>query len=153
MIRILVITICTLLFLLAGTPEWLSDCSMLLRMTAYHFYHANIFHLAVNGLALWAIFSPLRKDNTYCLIIGYVIATLAYPLSVKPCIGLSNIIYAVIGLRTPPFSDRWWRSMAAIVFFSVTLAMLLVPSIAGVTHVVSLAAGIAAANIKRLWKR
>ncbi len=151
--NILLIIICATLFVFSGQPEWLASGSLLLRMTAYHFYHASIFHLAVNSIAAYSIFGCKRKDNLRCLIVGYIIACAVYPLSPVPCIGMSNILYAVIGMRTPPFANRWWLSVPVLTFLAVTFAMLFVPGIAALTHIVSLAIGIVASHFIRIWKR
>lgn len=150
--NIALIVICSIVFIAAGQPEWLASGPLALRMASYHFFHAGILHLAVNSLALSTVFSSRHNDNLRCLFAGYAIATLCYPLSSAPCIGMSNMIYAVIGMRTPPFSSAWWRTAPVITFMAVTAAMLFVPGISGLTHIVSFASGIACAYFARLWR-
>ena len=152
MMDVILIATCVLLYVLAGQPGWLADGPLALRMMSYHFFHANIAHLLVNGIAAATLFAPRHRDNIRVFAAGFVIASLVYPLSAQPCIGISNILYAVIGLRTPPFTHRWWRSASVVTFLAVTASMLFIPGVSGLTHIVSLAAGIAAANIMRRWR-
>ena len=150
--NMLLIVTCAAVYVLWGQPGWLLDGPLALRMASYHIFHANIAHLAVNSIAMLTLFPARRRDNLRRLAEGYVIASLVYPLSAIPCIGMSNIIYAVIGLRAPALSDRWWRTPPVLTFLVVTLLMPLLPGVAGLTHIVSLAAGVAVSYTVRPWR-
>ena len=99
-----IILILFLVFILVGCPGYLADPSVnvWLKAVSYHLFHANIFHLAANLLSVWFIFRvmPYRSDvqNAKDLAFGFIIATLAYFVAMRPVVGISNIIYAVIAL-------------------------------------------------------
>lgn len=153
-----IILILFLIFILAGCPGYLADPSVnvWLKAVSYHLFHANIFHLAANLLSVWFIFRvmPYRNEaaNAKDLAFGFIIATLAYFVATRPVVGISNIIYAVIGLRTPSLSHRWWRQQTTIAFLVLTVAMLLVPRLSALTHIVSFIAGTLVAMGRRKIK-
>lgn len=152
MIRILLILAIIMVRIFVGLPDFIMDKSVATALS-YPLFHANWFHLAVNALAIWLMFPPRRKGLWRDLAIGYVISCLVFPLSFRPVIGISNLLYAVIGLRTPAFSSPWWKKTEVIIFFVVTFAMLPFPQISGLTHILSLAAGIAIASLCRSIKK
>lgn len=152
MIRILLILAILVVRIFVGLPPYLMD-KTLLSALSYPLFHANWFHLAVNCLALWLVFPPKRKGLWSDLALGYVISCLVFPISIRPVIGISNLLYAVIGLRTPAFSSPWWKKTEVIIFFAVTFAMLPFPQVSGLTHILSLAAGIGIAAICRSIKK
>jgi len=112
----------------------------------HHFFHGSILHLAVNCLSVWFVF---RRWSVREMAAAYVIATAAFFCSPAASIGFSNIIFATIGLRTPPFSSSWWRHPNTITFFAVTLVMFLLPNVSALTHVVSLGLGVVVAMAGR----
>lgn len=149
-VRYAVIAILVVLYVVFGVPDWLRDAPYWTRAFSYSFFHASVWHLAVNGLAIWSIF---RKDKLCkaCtdLAISFIIAVAVYPLSFRPVIGFSNILYAVIGLRTPPLSSKWWRTTPVIVFLIVTIALLFIPRFSATTHIAAFVLGIACAYLRR----
>ena len=149
-IRYILIAILVALYAILGIPDWVRDGSYLLRASTYSFFHASVWHLAVNSLAIWSVF---RKDNLCkaCrdLAISYIIAFIVFPFSVRPVIGFSNILYAVIGLRTPPLTSRWWRSSQVIVFLIVTVALVFIPRFSATTHIAAFLLGIGCAYVRR----
>ena len=149
-IRYILIAILVALYTILGIPDWVRDGSYLLRASTYSFFHASVWHLAVNSLAIWGIF---RKDNLCkaCrdLAISYIIAIIVFPFSVRPVIGFSNILYAVIGLRTPPLTSKWWRSSQVIVFLIVTVALVFIPRFSATTHIAAFLLGIGCAYVRR----
>lgn len=149
-IRYILIAILVALYAIFGIPDWIRDGDYLTRAITYSFFHASIWHLAVNSLAIWGIF---RKDNLCkaCrdLAVSYIIAVLVFPFSIRPVIGFSNILYAIIGLRTPPLSSKWWRTTPVIVFLIVTVAMLFIPRFSATTHIAAFILGIACAYVRR----
>ena len=76
---------------------------------------------------------------------------LVYPLSLRPVIGFSNVLYAVLGLRTPSLKSKWWRQPSVIVFLFVTIALVFVPQFSATTHIAAFALGMAGASLKRGW--
>lgn len=148
--RYVLIAILVIVFALTGRPEFF-DASIpyWTRAFTYHFLHANIFHLAVNCLSLWFIYQKTTKENVRNFLTAFAIATLMYCTAFKPVIGISNVLFASIGLRTPAFNHPWWRKTEVLVFFAVTFLMLLVPQFSAFTHITSLACGILVAEGKR----
>lgn len=152
--RTALVTILALVFLIAGTPAWLAgtDTPYLTRALSYSLFHANVFHLAVNSLALWSVFSPKRNDNVRNFLTAYIIAVIVYPLSFRPVIGFSNILYAMLGQRTPALSSSWWKTPQVKMFIIVTLALAVIPSIAATTHIAAFVIGCIIAYCRRLLK-
>lgn len=156
--RYALIIILSLVFLLAGRPDYLASSAsdIWLNALTYHFYHANIFHLAANCLSIWYVFmvTPYRseKDNASHLVTAFLIATLTYFTATRPVIGISNILFAIFGLRTPAFNHKWWRMPGTKVFFGITLAMLLIPQVSALTHITSFLVGTAVSCFRRYVK-
>lgn len=115
----------------------------------YHFLHVNVFHLAANALSIWFIY---RRWDTVELVLSFLIATGAYFTAMTPILGFSNIIYATIGLRTPPLVSPWWRLASTKIFLATTLLMFLLPNVSAVTHVVSFMTGASMAAFGR-WAK
>ena len=134
-----------------GCPSWLAgdEVNYWLRALSYGAFHANWWHLAVNCLAVWTIFNPRRNDNIRNFFTAFVISVLVYPLSLRPVVGISNLLYAVIGLRTPALSSRWWRQPGVIAFLVITLLMLFIPQFSATTHIAAFLAGMLVAAVKR----
>lgn len=152
MVRIILVLSLVVLQAVFGAPDYLlGSGSYWLRALTYSFFHAGWWHLAVNVIALWTIFVPSRKCNWLHFVTGCIISVLVYPLSFRPVIGISNVLYAVLGLRTPSLGSRWWKQPAVIVFLLVTLAMALIPRISATTHIAAFLLGMAGAAVKRTY--
>lgn len=152
-IRIILIVGLVVLQIIYDAPAYLLGTEdYLLRATTYSFFHGSWWHLAVNAIAIWTIYDP-RRGCKPCrdLLFPFLIAVAVYPLSVRPVIGFSNILYAVLGIRTPSLTSRWWRQPAVIVFLVITVAMLFIPRLSATTHIASFILGMAFASIHRLW--
>ena len=150
--RLILIAMLVALQLFFGIPDFLQDTgSYWLRAFTYSFFHANWWHLAVNGIAIWTIFDPKRKFSCLHLVISYLIAVLVYPLSFRPVIGFSNVLYATLGLRTPPLSSAWWKQPSVIVFFIITVALVFVPRFSATTHIAAFLLGMGCAAIRRFY--
>ena len=142
-IRYIIIVVLFALQLFVGTPDvFLSTDRYWLRATAYPFFHASWWHLAVNGIAIWTIYDERRCKPCRDLLISYIISIAVYPLALRPVIGFSNILYAVLGLRTPPLSSPWWKQMPVIVFLIVTVALVFVPQFSATTHIAAFVIGV-----------
>lgn len=151
MVRIAIILALVLLQAAFGIPDFMQGGPYWERAVLYSFFHASWWHLAVNSLAAWTIFSPRRRASPARLATAFLIAVLVYPLSFRPVIGFSNVLYAYLGLRTPALSDRWWRRPEVITFLSVTVALVLVPRFSATTHIAAFALGMGGAALKRKY--
>ena len=149
MVRAGVIVLLAALQIAFGVPDFMSGGPYQCRALLYSFFHANWWHLAANAVAAWGVFAPGRDNRM--LPVAFLIAVAVYPLSFRPVIGFSNVLYAMIGLRTPPLSSPWWTQPAVIVFLAVTAAMVFVPRFSATTHVAAFALGMGAAGARRWW--
>lgn len=146
-ILVLLLAVCYFL------PE--PDCLVTKMFPAHvlhHFFHANVFHFAVNALAVWAVLDPRTKPAGWLLPVAFVLGSLSYCFAVKPVIGFSNIIFALGGLRTPSFSSKWWHSTSALVFFGTMLLMFFLPQFSATTHLVAYILGVGVAACVRFFK-
>ena len=148
--RIAIIFLLVGLYYVYGIPSYLdgTECPYLVRAASYSFFHASWWHLAINCLAVWTIY---RRPCKPCkdLVIPFLIAMAVYPLSFRPVIGFSNVLYATLGLRTPPLSSPWWKRTEVYVFIAVTLAMAFIPRFSATTHIAAFLLGMACASIHR----
>jgi len=151
MVRLAVILALVLLQAAFGIPGFMQDGPYWERALLYSFFHASWWHLAVNALAAWTIFRPGRRTPPAQLATAFIIAVLVYPLSVRPVIGFSNVLYACLGLRTPAITDRWWRRPEVITFLVVTVALVLVPRFSATTHIAAFVLGMGGAALKRKY--
>lgn len=148
-LRIVIVGILLTMQLLFGCPTFLHYDSGYISLV-HHFFHANIFHLAVNCLSVWSLF---RKGYTYSLALliwAYIIASISWFCTSADVVGFSNIIFALIGIRTPSLKNRYWRDPAVIAFFAITILMALLPQVSAVTHVVSFVLGCMVAGAIRI---
>ncbi len=131
-------------------PMWLAGGSTYLtRALTYSFFHANIFHLAVNCLSVWVVFRPGMKGNLAKLIAGYLIAVLVYAVAPGPIVGFSNVLYAICGLSAKPFSNRlYWLNPNTLTFIGVMMLMLLLPHFSASTHISAYILGLMLMHIK-----
>lgn len=112
----------------------------------HHFFHGNVFHLVSNALAIWFV---LKRWKWREMAFAYTIASLSVLASPVPVMGFSNMIYALIGLRTPSLDSPWWKNPVTLVFLSVTMIMFLIPGISATTHVISLGMGVIVSSFSR----
>lgn len=153
MVRVLLIILLVALQAVFGVPElFYGSDHYLLRALLYSFFHANWWHLAVNGIAVWAIFAPQRKIGAGQLLLALLLAVLVYPVALRPILGFSNILYALLGLRTPSLSDKWWRQPAVIAFIVLTIAMVFIPRFSATTHIAAFILGMLCAAFKRFYQ-
>lgn len=150
-LRIVIIVALVALQAFVGIPEYMTDGPYMLRALSYSFFHASWWHLAINAIAIWTIYPPKRKVSFLQLVISFLIAVVVYPLSIRPVIGFSNILYATLGLRTPSLSSSWWKQPAVIVFIVATLAMVFVPQLSATTHIAAFLCGMACSALRRFY--
>lgn len=143
----------TVFLLLFRCPEWLHSHWWGISLI-HHFFHANIFHLAVNCLSLWLMFrNPASVLRWRTVVMAYALATVSWFVSSADVVGASNFIFALIGLRTPSFRHAWWKQPSVRLFLAVTVAMAFIPQISALTHIVSFSLGCAVASVSRLINR
>lgn len=151
MVRFVTIGIVLLAILLwPNSTEWIVGQDIYVRMALHHFFHGNLFHLLANLLSLYFILPYLKR---WQMGVGYGIASLSILASVTPVIGFSNLIYAFIGLRSPSFKSKWWRHSGTIAFMVITLAMVFIPNVSAVTHIICFSAGVMVSAIVRHLKQ
>ena len=153
MVRLTIIVLLVALQLAFGIPDFMTGGPYLQRALLYSFFHANWWHIAVNGIAIWTIFNPNRQWKLGQIVVAYIIAVIVFPLSFRPVIGFSNVLYAVLGMRTPPLSSPWWKQPAVIAFLVITVAMVFIPRFSATTHISAFVLGMAVASAKRYWFR
>lgn len=151
MVRFVTIGIVLLaILLMPHSTEWIVGQDIYVRMVLHHFFHGNLFHLLANLLSLYFILPYLKR---WQVGVGYAIASLSILATAVPVIGFSNLIYAFIGLRSPSFKSYWWRHLGTIVFLVVTLAMVFIPNISAVTHIICFSAGVMISAVVRQLKQ
>lgn len=150
-LRHIIIAVLVSLYVFFRVPEFFYGSGhFAARALTYSFFHASWLHLAVNCIAVWNIFAPSRKRFkplqfvTVCLI-----AVLVYPLALRPVLGFSNILFAVLGLRAPALSSAWWKRREVIIFIAVNILTLFIPRISAVTHIAAFASGMLLAALRR----
>lgn len=148
-IRITIIGVLLSIHVAFGCPEFLHLDSWYISLM-HHFFHANIFHLAVNCFSIWSLF---RKGYIYSIIplaCAYAIASISWFCISADAIGFSNILFALIGIRTPSLRNRYWRDPAVLSFIAITILMALLPQVSAITHIVSFVLGCIVAGILRI---
>lgn len=154
-LRYTLIGVLLALFIGVGSPEFLlsDDIPSAAKAVSYHWFHANVWHLLANCLSIWLLIRTTRYRSSRKVMsqfaIAFLIASVMYFTATKPVVGISNILFAIVGLRTPSFRHPWWRKPETIIFFAVTFLLLLIPQFSSVTHITSLLGGIGIAAISR----
>ena len=92
------------------------------------------------------------KPQRWLVPVSFVIGSISYCFALKPVIGFSNILYAMMGLRTPYFRSSWWKQPSVILFLIITLAMVFIPQFSATTHIASYIIGVLVAAIIRFSK-
>lgn len=69
------------------------DCTPYLNCVTYHFFHANIFHLAINIIALWQ-FKPRWHTTIVAFIVSSVVYLLPFAQLSVPTCGMSALLMA-----------------------------------------------------------
>lgn len=147
--KIVTIGILVTAFLLFGCPEFLHRDEAYISLL-HHFFHANIFHLAVNCLSIWTLFRKGARYRVLPVILAFVIATASWFFTSSDVAGVSNWIFALIGLRTPSLGHSWWRHTNTITFLVITALMSLLPNVSATTHIISFVFGCITAGVIRL---
>lgn len=112
----------------------------------YMFFHANIFHLAGNALAAWFTFrKPCRIAAAY--LVAVLCSFISY--SDMPVMGLSSMIYALIGFNTVLM--RYPLKAKITLALALSLGLLL-PNINGLLHILCFSLSFATAYIYKRIK-
>ena len=148
-IRIVIIGILITAQLLFGCPNFLHYDDAYISL-AHHFFHANIFHLAVNGLSLWTLFRRGVRYDIWPLAMAYIIGSISGFCTSADVVGFSNILFALIGIRTPSLKSSWWKQPTVITFLAITALMAVLPQVSAITHIVSFVLGCLVAGAYRI---
>lgn len=148
----IILLIVLLIFSVPDIPECLYTGDFP-AMLVHPFFHANIFHLALNCLAIWTVFDPKTRPEWWYLPIGFIIAAASYAIVDDVLVGFSTVLFSVAGLRTPSFHSPWWRSWNCWVYIVTMLAMFFLPMFAASAHLICFTIGVAVAAIVRFKRR
>lgn len=140
--RVHIILLLLAVFIISGPgAQWLRSAPRLAGSLLHHFFHANFFHLAANCLAVWTMFGFRWRRGWKELLAGYIIGSAAFFASPMLAIGMSDILFAVLGIRS--VRNGWWKSSYFIVLWATLILTALIPSVSGLTHCLSCAGGMA----------
>lgn len=148
--KIVLIGILVALQIIFGCPHFLHHDGAHIALV-HHFFHANIFHLAVNCLSLWTLFRKGVRYNVASLVFAYIIGSASWFCTSADVVGFSNIIFAIIGMRTPSLKSLWWKQPSVIMFFVITALMAILPQVSAITHIVSFLLGCIVAGVYRVF--
>ena len=137
-------------YAIPGGLEWIIEQERGTQMFLHHFFHGNIFHLLVNCFSLYFI---VPRAKRWHLATGYIIGSLSLLAATSPVVGFSNIIYAVIGVRSPSFDSYWWKHPGTKTFLIVTALMIFLPNVSATTHIVSFVVGVIVSMSVRWFKK
>ena len=140
------------IMLLFGCPVFLHHDDAYISLV-HHFFHANIFHLAVNCFSVWLLFRKGVRYSVSPIVFAYLIGSLSWFCTSADAVGFSNIIFALLGQRTPSFKHTWWRQPQVIIFIVVTALMALLPQVSTITHIVSFILGALVSGARRIVYR
>lgn len=117
----------------------------------YHFFHTSIIHLLVNSWCLLCLFFACNT-SLRALIVAYIIATCTPIFWDTPTLGLSAMLYALLGMQSWRARDK--RTYHSFISVSLLFGILL-PSVNGWIHLYAYIAGILAGATDRLvkWQR
>lgn len=136
--------------MIAPRPEFLSQ-RCFLSAVLHHFWHVNVFHLAVNSIAIWLAVSPRRRMSE--MFPAWAAASLSYAFAPGLVLGFSNILFALMGMDSAVRPRSWWKQPATITFFATMLLMAFLPMFSAVTHIVSFALGFVYGFVRKVLKK
>ena len=132
--------------MIAPRPEYLS-AKCLLAAVSHHFWHVNVFHLAVNAIGTWLAVSPRRSMSE--MLPAWVAASLSYVFAPGPVLGFSNILFALAGMDAARRPRSWWKQPSTIAFLATMLLMVFLPAFSAVTHIASFLLGFLCGAVRR----
>lgn len=147
--RIVIIGLLYIVFMLLRCPMWLAspDVPYVLRAAVYPFFHTSIIHLAINSLSVWFVWPGKdKKRDIRNFFTAFLISFLVYPMGFRPCVGISNMLFAACGLRLRP---SWLKTTNGIILLALMLVMCFFPQFAGTNHLAAFALGLAVSGLRR----
>lgn len=127
-----------------------NDTSAWWKAFTYMFFHANIFHLAVNVLSLYGILRRWRICAIH-LLFALASATIAAFLTAHEVytLGCSGLILAISGI----VSSWYPNAKSILISLGFLLAFCLIPNINGMLHIVAWAFGFVFGRIRVMYLR
>ena len=122
-------------------------------MLVYQFFHANVFHLLVNCLAVWTVFDPRTRPEWWYLPVGFIISAATYCVTDYLMLGFSGVLFAIAGIRTPSFRSPWWRSWNCWAYIGTMLLMFFLPMFAASAHLIAFSMGVGVSVCVRFKRR
>ena len=151
-VRTYIILLLFAVFITGNAPRaWLLTEPQAVRCVLHHFFHANIFHLAVNCLAVWTMFPKGWSEHREELLVSFAVGSLSALAAPWPVIGFSNTLFSVLGYRAARYG--WYRTAQFVVLVAAVLLTAFIPGISGLTHILSLAGGFAASMAASTYRK
>ena len=82
------------------------------------------------------------KESWKELLAGYIIGSLSFLASPGTTVGISNLLFAILGTRC--IRNGWYRTKYFAVLWGTLIVTAFIPSISGLTHCISCAGGMLA---------
>lgn len=114
----------------------------------YQFFHANIFHLAVNLYVMWLCVTRFKLSQRQMLMC-FIISALAPATLSMPTIGASGIVYAMLGIINTMVAKKLRFAMWIAVYIAISALFNCNWSI----HLYCYALGFMFNSITLLWTR
>ena len=114
----------------------------------YQFFHANIFHLAVNLYVMWLCVTRFKLSQRQMLMC-FIISALTPATLPMPTIGASGIVYAMLGIINTMVAKKLRFAMWIAVYIAISALFNCNWSI----HLYCYALGFMFNSITLLWTR
>lgn len=114
----------------------------------YQFFHANIFHLAVNLYVMWLCVTRFKLSQRQMLMC-FIISAMAPATLPMPTIGASGIVYAMLGIINTMVAKKLRFAM----WIAVYIAILALFNCNWSIHLCCYALGFMSNSITLLWTR
>lgn len=148
-----VLTVIWAIYFAVGIPDFMYESGhWMSKAVSHHIFHANIFHLGINTASLFMLY---RKTNRHVFVelpLAWLMASLSYMAALRPAIGLSDILYAVCGLRFHGYFPNWRSDRKAWLFIATLSVFCLIPGASGMTHAASFISSAAVIHVYTMTK-
>lgn len=114
----------------------------------YQFFHANIFHLAINLYVMWLCVTRFKLSQRQMLMC-FIISALTPATLSMPTIGASGIVYAMLGIINTMVAKKLRYAMWIAVYIAISALFNCNWSI----HLCCYALGFMSNSITLLWTR